>query len=124
MCSEEPDRQDACLILQARNQSIVIALDVEHNPASLQNARLGIRGLDVLWIAPLSVRDNVEPGIVLRSCCFDSSMAGMVGKIAFDHICANDDHRSSFAQNSKNWNDQSWRPNRKIRGLRITCRAA
>jgi len=30
-------------------------------------------------------------------------MAGVVGKIVFDHIRAHDDHLSGMAQNSKNW---------------------
>jgi hypothetical protein len=38
-------------------------------------------------------------------------MAGMVGKIAFDQIRANDDHKSSIAQNSKNWKNQILRTN-------------
>src|SRR5712692_7534204 len=39
MGPEESNCQDSCLILYACNQSVVIALDVEHHAAALENAR-------------------------------------------------------------------------------------
>ena len=79
MRPEKPDHQDARLILHASNQSVVVALDVEHDPAGLQNACLWIGRLDVLRVTPFGAGDNVEPGIVLRLRRFDPLVAGMIG---------------------------------------------
>jgi hypothetical protein len=35
MCSKKSDHQHACLILQGRNQSVVVAFDIENHPAAL-----------------------------------------------------------------------------------------
>jgi hypothetical protein len=49
MASEKPDRQNTCLILNARNQSVVVSLDVKNDAAALENAGLWIRRLEVVW---------------------------------------------------------------------------
>jgi hypothetical protein len=105
--AKEPDRQGSCPILEGRNLSIVVALDVENDPAGFENACLWIRRLHILGVAPLSAAHNVETSFVLRSCRFDPLMAGVIGKIAFDHPRADDNHSVKMAQNSKNW--KSWR---------------
>ena len=48
MGAEESDCQHACLILYARNQSVIVALDVEHHSAALENAGFWIRRLYIL----------------------------------------------------------------------------
>src|SRR5664280_3622041 len=49
---------------------------------------------------------------VLRSCSFGPLMAGVISKIVFDHLRADDDHRVSIAQISNNWklrcNEKVW----------------
>jgi hypothetical protein len=80
MDAEEPDRQDTCLILNARNQPAVVSLDVENDAARLENARLRVRRLDVLRVAPLGSTNNVELSLVLRAGRFDPLMAGVIGR--------------------------------------------
>lgn len=92
MRAEEPDRHDSGLILQAGNQPVVIAFDVENHAAGLENTRLRVRRLDVLGISPLRGSNNVEPSLILGACRLDPLMAGMSGKIGFDHLDADDDH--------------------------------
>ena len=81
MSPEEPDRQDAGLILNARNQAVIVSLDVENDAARLENARLWVRRLDVLRVAPMGTTRDVEPSLVLRAGRFNSLMAGVIGKI-------------------------------------------
>ena len=70
MGPEESDCQGSCLILYACNQSVVVALDVEHHSAALENARFWIRRLHLSWGAPLSAPHNGKPSIVLRPCAW------------------------------------------------------
>jgi hypothetical protein len=105
--TKEPDCHGSRPILEGRHQSIVVALDVEDDPAGFQNARLWIGRLDILRIAPFGADDNAQPGIVLRPRGFDSSIASVVGKIVFDHGRADDDHYLYIARNSKIWKFQS-----------------
>jgi hypothetical protein len=45
MGAEKPDRHGCCAVLDGRNQSIVVALDVENDPAGLENACFGYDAL-------------------------------------------------------------------------------
>src|SRR5207249_4663744 len=93
--TEEPDCHGSRPILKGSYQSIVVALDVEDDPAGFQNARLRIGRLDLLRIAPFGADHKVQPGIVLRPRGLDSPMASVVGKIVFDHSRADNDHSST-----------------------------
>src|SRR5438046_10766175 len=88
MTAEEPDHQNTSTVLQDSYQPIIVAFDIEDHPASLQDARAGMRGLHVLRIVPGRALRNRKPHIVLRLCCPNSSIAGMDRKIAFDGIGA------------------------------------
>ena len=92
MTAEETDRDGSCPILNGGHQPVVAAFDIENDPASLENAHLRIRRLDILRIAPIGAGHNGEPGFILRSRCFDPFMAGVIRQIAFDHIRPDDDH--------------------------------
>src|SRR5271169_11889 len=92
MGPEEPDHQDARLILQGRDQSIVVALDVEHGPPALQYARSRMRGFHLLRVAPLRPTGDCQPDVILRSRGPDFPVAGMSGKVALDRLCADHDH--------------------------------
>lgn len=92
MSPEEADCQDSCLILDARDQSVIVALDVEHHSAALENASFWIRCLDILGGAPLSAAHNREPSIVLRPCCFDPLVADVCPEVALDDVGTDDDY--------------------------------
>src|SRR5258708_29283611 len=84
MGAEEPDCHRSRPILEGRDQSVIVALDVEDDPAGLENANLGIPCFPVLLVAPFAAAYNVDPRFELRSCRFDPLMASELGEIAFD----------------------------------------
>ena len=92
MGAEESDYQHACLILYARNQSVIVALDVEHHSAALEKAGFWIRRLYILGGAPLSTVHNREPSIVLRPCRFDPLVADVCLEVALDDLGTDDEH--------------------------------
>jgi len=92
MATEESDRERSCPILDGRDQSVVVAFDVEYDSPSLEDARFRVRGLHILWIAPIRMAHNVKPSLILRLRHFDPLVASVTGQVAFDHISADDDH--------------------------------
>ena len=92
MAPEESDCQDSGPILQARDQPVVIAFDVEHDPARLENARLGIGRLYILRVSPLGSTCDGKPSFALRTGRFDSFMAGAPCEVILDDLHADDDH--------------------------------
>src|SRR6185312_6136163 len=59
-----------------------VRLDVKHYSAALENARLRVCILHVLWRLPLRLFDNGSPGIVLTARCLDSPVTGVrAGKL-------------------------------------------
>ena len=64
MAAEESDCECSRPVLDGRYQSVIVALDVEHDPAALENARFRIRRLDILRIAPIGAGHNVEPSFI------------------------------------------------------------
>src|SRR5271163_2107611 len=103
MRPEEPNHQNARLILDARYQSIVVVLDTENDASRLQYACPWKRCLDVLWNAPIGAADEAEPRIILRTRRLDPAMPGAVGEIGLHRVRADDDHGVRIAKNSKNW---------------------
>src|SRR2546423_549292 len=81
----------------------MVALDIEYHSTALENAGFRIRPLDILGYAPLRTTHDREPGIVLRTCRFDSLMAGVGLEVLLDDLGTNDDHLLDYATNSKNW---------------------
>src|SRR5712691_9864745 len=94
MASEEPDHHDPRSILQRRDQPIAIALDVEHDPAALKDARSRMRCLHILRVAPQGKTCDGKPYIVLRPSCSDTLIASMGNKIALHDLGADNDHWS------------------------------
>src|SRR5882672_231832 len=90
--SKKPDHQHAMGVLHDGNQPIVVALDVEYDPAALENARLRVSLLHVLRPFPLRLLYYGPPGIVLRSRRLDPTVAGPRREIAFHDVGADDDH--------------------------------
>jgi len=99
VAAKESDSQDACLILYARNQSVIVALDIEYHSTALENAGFRIRALDILGYAPLRTTYNREPGIILRTCRFDSLVAGVGLEVVLDDLGTNDEHLLDYATN-------------------------
>src|SRR6266568_3091140 len=92
MRSEEPDHQHACRILHQRNQSIIVRLDVEDHPATLQYAGLWVGSLHILWRLPLAALRNGPPGLILSPSGLDSTVPAPLSKIALDQVGTQDDH--------------------------------
>src|SRR5487761_505516 len=92
--SKKPDHHHAMGILHDRNQPIVVALDVEYHPAALENARLRVSLLHVLWRFPLRFLYYGRPSIVLRSRSLDAAVAGPRREKAFHDVGADDEHES------------------------------
>ena len=88
MSAEKPNRQDARLILQAGDQSIVVALDVENETTRFENARPRVRRFDVFRIAPLCTDIasfcfeilQLDPtgGAQAAACLFDATQEAWV----------------------------------------------
>jgi hypothetical protein len=86
MGAKEPDREDSCPILDGRDQSMVVALDVKYDPAGLGNARFRVRRLDISGIdvtdelsyAPYSSKDDLMN---------DSSPSTSGDNVADDTFC-------------------------------------
>ena len=67
MGPEESDCQGSCLILYACNQSVVVALDVEHSSAALDNAGR-LPKPTVSWsLSGCDLPRRLEPVVVLSS---------------------------------------------------------
>ena len=65
MGTKEAKRDDASLILNTRNQSIVVTLDVENDTPALENARFWVRRFNILRVAPLCAINDIEPRLKL-----------------------------------------------------------
>src|ERR1700692_2869950 len=94
--SEEANLDDGRLILNTRNQSVVVPFDVEDGPTGLENASFRIRRLDFLRVAPLGMADDGQPSLILRAGGLDALMAGAIAKMSLDHAHADNDHRCQF----------------------------
>src|SRR4051794_5244177 len=110
MAAEEPDHQHAGLILYGRDQAIVVAFDIEHDPAAFENAGPRMRYLHILGAGPSGTPGDREPDIVLRPRRPDAPVAPVRGEVALDGLGADDDHGSS--------NEPRWRRRQAYPALR------
>lgn len=92
MRSEKADHQDAICILHHDDQAEVIRLDIEHRPTTFENARLGMRLLDVFRCLSLRLFRDRSPGVVLRPSDPDALMASSRCQIALDDVGADQNH--------------------------------
>src|SRR5882757_1096704 len=102
--SEEPDHYDTCRILHQSNQSIVIRLDVEDHPATLENADLWMGALHILGCLPITPLHDGPPRLILSPSCLDSSVPSPLPEMALDQVRAHDDHSTTILfLSSQNW---------------------
>jgi len=60
-----PDKADVnnpSGVVDRYNQSVIVALDVEHHPVGPDVAGIPVDRLDLAWAAPLGALDIVKPG--------------------------------------------------------------
>src|SRR5271170_6069408 len=107
MGAEEPDRDDAGFVFDDSNQAIVVGLDVEHDPARLEDARFRVRCLDVPRSTPSAALRDREPCLILRARHPDSLVIGVLGEISLRKADAHDKHSNRIADNSKKWKENS-----------------
>src|ERR1700731_669672 len=102
--SEVPDHQYTCRILHQSNQPVVVGLDVENHPTTLENAGLRMGILNILWCLPLTLLRDYPPGLILSASSLDSPVPSPFLKIALDQVRAQDDHSTTILfLSSQNW---------------------
>ena len=94
--TEKPDHQNAFAILNDRDQSIVVRLDIEHQSAAFEDADLWMRLLGVFGRLPVGGRDDREPCVILRPCGLDALVTGPCRKVTLNDIGADNDHRQDY----------------------------
>ena len=62
MGADELDGDDAGIVGHGCDHTISVALDIEDDASSLEDARVSLVRLDVCWSVPLGVSDLVVPG--------------------------------------------------------------
>src|SRR5688500_6608728 len=66
VCADPLDPDDTLLIVDGGHKAVVVALNIEHNTLSRDDARGRIETLDICGVSPSSSADLVEPSVDCR----------------------------------------------------------
>lgn len=61
MSADEPDVEELVVVIDRRDQSAVVALDIEHHPVAIDDARRRIALFQLVGRTPLGLPGLMEP---------------------------------------------------------------
>lgn len=82
MCSHEPNVDHAIGVVDLDDESVVVALDVEDNPAVADDAGAPVFLFDLRWRGPVLLLDLAVPsqeGLLRVGVCFPEFPEGLLG---------------------------------------------